>query len=228
MTLALHRLDHAERGERIDEQRRALRGGHAIGQHDRARSRRYDAILREHRAAEHRDGLADERLRVRACIDDDARTFVADLHRLIEARGHAGHAVLWNLQRRHHADRTRGRRIGRTEQQAHIRRIDRRGLDAHHDLVGTGRRHHDLDERQLELAFGRHARMQLEAFAIHTWLVAQSQLARRTSRSHVSSAATASAGGSTGSTDAGHAALTASIAAASRSRHAAACAGSSG
>ena len=45
----------------------------------------------------------------------------------------------------------RSRRIGGTEQQAHVRGIERRRLNAHDDLVGARRRHHDLDERQLEL-----------------------------------------------------------------------------
>ena len=86
MPLAPHGLGHGERGQRVDEPRRAVGRRRAFGQH-LAVGGPQAAILRIHGAADHRHGLAQQRLCRCARLDDDARAFVADRHRLIETRG---------------------------------------------------------------------------------------------------------------------------------------------
>ena len=90
-------------------------------------------VLRVHRAAEHRDRLAHQRLRGlgRARLDDRAGAFVADRHRLVEPRGEerqrrpagpcavttgavaaAGRPWRWSCRRRRTAGRGRTGLIG--------------------------------------------------------------------------------------------------------------------
>ena len=59
VSLAPHRADHAERGERVDEARRALFGCHAVGQGQDLRH--VDApVLGVRRPAEHADRSAEQ------------------------------------------------------------------------------------------------------------------------------------------------------------------------
>jgi hypothetical protein len=139
---AAHRIDKAERGQRIDESRRALLGAGTVGQ-DQARARIDHPILRVHRAGYRRDHFAQQRLRLGlvARRDHRAGAFVADRHRRAEPRLHRAHRG-----RRHRSDDPPGRivgigEIGRAEQQAKIGRIDRRCLDSDQHLV-AGRRGH--------------------------------------------------------------------------------------
>ena len=88
-----HRLDHAERGQRVDEARRALRRVGAVGQRQ-AQHRRHAAVLGVRRAADDADRPAEQRLRFvrRPGGDHDAGALVADRHRLAAAAGQAAHA----------------------------------------------------------------------------------------------------------------------------------------
>ena len=91
VALALHRLGHAERGQRVDKPRRAL-GRRRAGRQGLAVGCLQEPTLRVHRPADHRHRLAEQRLRRlrRACLDHRARALVANRHRLVEARGDEG------------------------------------------------------------------------------------------------------------------------------------------
>ena len=142
VAFAPHGLGHAERGQRIDEaggavgRRRACRQRQAVG-------RLEGAVLRIHRAADHRDGLAHQRLgRVRRSgPDDDAGALVADRHRFIEPSRHRPHRRFRHFRGDHGrilgAGRLGGGHIGGADQKPEVGRIDRRRLDADHDLVGA-------------------------------------------------------------------------------------------
>ena len=95
VALGAHRLDHRQRGERVDEQRRALGGAHVVGQlHDRGRVG--DAVVSPHRPAEQRDATADQRGRFRAGRDNGACALVADRQRLIQPVAIQRQRRLWN------------------------------------------------------------------------------------------------------------------------------------
>ena len=70
--------------------------------------------LRVHRAAEHRDGLAQKRVRLgrRARVDDRAGAFDTHRQRLLHAPGQAFHRGFGNV-RDHHRPRRRTGRFGR-------------------------------------------------------------------------------------------------------------------
>ncbi len=68
--LPAHDLDHAERGERIDEAGRAF-GRCGSFRKNETSSGLHNAVLSVHAATEGGDGFANELLRVRACFDDD-------------------------------------------------------------------------------------------------------------------------------------------------------------
>ena len=85
VAFAPHGFGHAERGQRIDE------AGRAFGRRGAVRQRQdilgpHGAVLRIHRAADHRHGLAHQRLGGigRSGLDHDAGALVADRHRFIE------------------------------------------------------------------------------------------------------------------------------------------------
>ena len=172
VTFAPHGLDHAERGQRIDEPRRAVGGRGARGQHHDV-PRLHGAILRVHRAADHRDRLAHQRLGGvrRSGPDHDAGALVADRQRLIEPRRHHPHGGFRHLRGDHGsvlgARNLCGRHVGRADQQPEVGRIDRRGLDPDHDFVvgRLGRR--DIHQRQFEFAALLEQRTQLQpGFAV--------------------------------------------------------------
>ena len=123
VALALHRLGHAERGQRIDEPRSAL-GRRRAGRQGLAVGRLQEPILRVHRPADHRHCLAEQRLcRLRrARLNHRARALIADRHRLVEARGDEGQRLLRHFGRDLDggtAPRGLGRaHVGRPQQQA--------------------------------------------------------------------------------------------------------------
>jgi hypothetical protein len=139
LPFAAHRLDKAERSQRIDEGRRALFSRGAVGQDQRG-ARVDQTVLRIHRTGDHRHQLAQQRLRLGriACGDDRAGAFVAHRQRLAQPGVHRAHRGLGHG--RHDLARriVRTFQIGRGEQQAKIRRIDRRRFDPHQNLVPGG------------------------------------------------------------------------------------------
>ncbi len=162
-----HGLGHAKRGQRIDEAGRALRRRGASGQ-DQHVGRFQRAVLRVHRAADSRDGLAQQRLGVRARLDYLAGAFIAGGQRLADASGHGAAIGFW-YRRRHFRVRAgagefRALHVGRTEQQADVGWIDRRRGDADHDLVRSRLGDGDLLKRQFEFAAVLDERAQLQAF----------------------------------------------------------------
>ena len=120
------------------------------------------AILRVHRAADHRDRLAQQslRLRRRPRLHDNAGAFIADRHRLIHPRRHHAH----ELRRDRRRDRgvlalaahARRLHVGRPDQKPKVGRIDRRTFDAHQDLIGPRLNDGHARERQLQLAVFGH------------------------------------------------------------------------
>ena len=113
-------------------------------------------VLRVHRAAEHGDGLAEQRLRRRrgARGDDHAGAFVADRHRGVEPRRPSPSSPPSGIGavttgRSRVPEATALRHVGGAEQQAEVGRIDRRRLEPHQHLVrpGLGNRH--LGQREL-------------------------------------------------------------------------------
>ena len=88
VTLATHRADETEHGQRVHEARRALDSRHPVGQLEALRH--VDApVLRVHRAAEHGDGLAEQGLgRVgRSRGDDRAGALVAHRQGVADTSG---------------------------------------------------------------------------------------------------------------------------------------------
>ncbi len=167
MAFQPHRLDHAERGQRIDETGSALRGARARRQNENV-GRLEAAVLRIHGAADRRDRLAHERARRGrgTRLHDDAGALVADGHRLVEARRHRPQPGVGHTRRDDRvgaAGRAHRGQIGRTGQQAEIGRIDRCRLDAHHDLVLGRLRRRNLDQRQFEFAALADQRTQLQS-----------------------------------------------------------------
>ncbi|MGY3277124.1 hypothetical protein ACVJ5M_004721 [Bradyrhizobium sp. S3.7.6] len=166
--LAPHGLGHAERRERIDE------AGGAFGRRGARRQRQalahfQRAVLRVHRSADHRDGLAHQCFRGigRAGLDDDARAFVTNRHGFVEPAGHRPHRALRHLRGDDGsvlgAGRFRRAHIGRADEEAEVGRVDRRRLDADDDLVrrGLGSRH--VDERDFQFTALLDQRTQLQS-----------------------------------------------------------------
>ena len=126
------------------------------------------AILRIHRAADHRDGLAHQRLGGirRSGLDHDAGAFVADRHRFIEPRRHRPHRRFRHFCGDHGlvlgARNLGGRHVGRADQQPEVGRIDRRGLDADHDFIFGRLRRRNAGQRNLEFAALLEQRAQLQ------------------------------------------------------------------
>lgn len=172
MTLSPHRLDHAQCSERIDEAGRAFGRLRPGGQRQTLRDLER-AVLRIHRAAEHGDGLAKQRLRrVRgACLNHQAGAFIADWHGFIDARRHRTHQLLRNRRADDRigagAAHFRGTHVRGAEHQAEIGWIDRRGFDAHDDFVGRGRRDWNTAQRDFELAALSDERAKLQTGLIH-------------------------------------------------------------
>ena len=141
MTFAAHGFGHAERGQRIDEAGSAL-GRRRSGRQQEAVGRFQRAVLRVHRAAEDGDDLAHQVLRIGAGLDDGTRTFIAGGQRLADAHRHGAAKAFRDRGRDLHvgagAGEFRGAHIGGAKQKANVRGIDRRGLDANHDLVAAG------------------------------------------------------------------------------------------
>ena len=112
--------------------------------------------MRIHRAANHCDGLAHQRFcRIRrAGLDHDTGALVAHGHGFIESSRHGFHRRFRDLRGNHRrslgAGRFCARHVGGADQQAEVRRIDRRGLDADHDFVGTRFSHGHAGERDFE------------------------------------------------------------------------------
>jgi hypothetical protein len=113
--------------------------------------------------------LAEQRLggRVGAGGDHLARAFVADGHRLAHPCGHHAHPRSRDVSHRAWAAveglGLQGREVGGAQQQSEVRRIERRGVDAHQHLVGRWGRRRDLGQRQLQAAAGRHQGAELQA-----------------------------------------------------------------
>ena len=125
------------------------------------------AVLRVHRAAENRDGLAEQVLRVGASLDDFTGAFIADGQRLAGTRGH-GAAISFRDVRgdfcvRAAAGEFRIAHVGRAEQQTDVGRVDRRRVDPHQDFVGSRFCHRHAYQRELKLALIRRKRPQLKS-----------------------------------------------------------------
>ena len=168
VALAPHRFGHAERRQRIDEAGGAFRGGDPLRQHQ-AICRPDRAVLRIHRTADHRHGLAHQRPgRIgRSGLDDHAGPLIADRHRFIEPPGHRLHRGFRNGCGDHRGVFRTGRlgrcHVGSTNQEAEVGRIDGRGLDADDDdiLCRFGRRY--IGERNFEFAALLDQRTQLKS-----------------------------------------------------------------
>ena len=152
-----HGLDHAQRGQRVDETRGTL-GRRGAGRQHQALLGFDGTVLRVHGAAQNRHRLAQQGLRglAGAGLDDRAGTLIADRHGLVHAAGHALHEFVGNGGRDHRAF-ARARRPGRAEvgsaeQQAEVRGIHRRGFDAHHHFVRPGLGNGNAGQRNLQLA----------------------------------------------------------------------------
>ncbi len=156
VALPAHGLHHAQRRQRIDEARRAVGGGGA-GRQRQDVGGLQGAVLGVHRPADAGHELAEQRLggRVGPRRDHRARAFVAHRHGLVDAPGHGPHELLRHGGRHHGAGRRLGGgHVGGAQQQAEVRGVDGRTLDAHQDLVGAGVGDVDLGEGKLELAAG--------------------------------------------------------------------------
>ena len=94
------------------------------------------------------------------------RAFVADRHRLVEARLHAAHRPRRDRGRERRqlrgAPRLERLHVGRTEKQCEVGRVERRRLDLDNDLVGTGRIDRGVEQFQPELAVAGYSRAQFE------------------------------------------------------------------
>src|ERR1700691_5138394 len=77
VTLTPHRLDHAERSERIDKTGGAVSRSRARRQHETIGSAQ-TTILRIHCTTDDRYGLSQQMLRVAPGLDHLARAFIAD------------------------------------------------------------------------------------------------------------------------------------------------------
>jgi hypothetical protein len=188
--VAAHGLDHAERGQRIDEARRAGGRRRALGQRQ-AVGRLQHAVLRVHRAADRGHGAAEQRARRRrvAGLHHGAGALVAHRQRLAHAARDAGHRALGDPGDEHRplarARSGERRQVGRTEQQPEVGRIDRRCLHAQHDLVRAGGGHGRLVQPDLERGVGTHEGAQLQAGAdggVHRCLLEMPVRARRPCR----------------------------------------------
>ena len=160
VAFAAHGLDHAERGQRIDEARGAF---------GRRRARRQHQALRRLAAR----GTA-RTSRRRACAtvlpssacaagDEPAATTTPAPSlptgsdwptRAASARITSGAIVAVTTGLSAVPASFARARVGAAEQQPEVRRIDRRGLDAHEHLVGLRLRRRHARERELDQPFG--------------------------------------------------------------------------
>ena len=153
VTLGAHRLDHRQRGQRVDEQRRALGAADVVGELD-DRGRLGHAVVSPHRAAEQGDATTEQRGRFRACGDHRAGALVADGQRLVQP------VAIERAARPLGRSPTRAPPVGpqrprgdRAQQHAEIRRVDRRRFDGHHHLAAA--RLGNIDARPVPAATRR-------------------------------------------------------------------------
>ena len=159
--LHLHRLDHAQRGEWIDEARRPLRRFGSIGQGE-AQHRRHASVLRVRRTSDHRHGASQQCLSVvgRARCHHHPSALVPDRHGLTAAAGQAAQRLRRDVSSHDGVvggtRRGEGVEVGGRQQQAEVRRVDGCGLDADKDLVRLRLWHLDRGDRELQLPIGCH------------------------------------------------------------------------
>ncbi len=153
--LSPHGLHHAKRRKRIDEAGRPFRRRGPLRQHQGVGGL-HGLELRIGGPAEDRHRPAQQGLRLRSGAHHHAGPLVAHRQGVAHPRGHHlhergrdGRGEHWPVGRP--ARLARGK-IGRPQQEAQIRRIDRRALDPHHHLVRAGRGNLHLGQRQLKRA----------------------------------------------------------------------------
>ena len=162
VALGPHRLDHRQRGQRVDEQRGTFRRADVVGQLDES-TRVGDAVVRPHRSTEEGDALADHRLGAGAGGNNRAGALVADRQRLVEAVSVQGEKGRVDAADETVAVRDELGGVGRAEQHAEVGRVDRRRLDGddHLAIAQLGKRL--LGERQPQLSIGGDQRPQRSA-----------------------------------------------------------------
>ena len=167
VAFALHRLHHAQRGERVDEATGALRRRGVVGK-PQALLGGDAAVLRVHGAAHQSHLLAQQGLggRRAAGLDHRACTFIAHRQRLIKPPGHGLQGLFGHLGVDHRAlgaAASPGRaHVSSAKEQPQVRRVDGRGFHAHEHFIGRRLRHRDVAQRNFELAGAADQRAQLQ------------------------------------------------------------------
>ena len=158
VAFAPHRLDHAERGERVDEARGAVGRRRAVGQEQALLGRERSGTARTSRRRARRPSCpaapAPRRTRPPRRRRRRLRCRPASTRRAGRPSPSSPPSGIARGDDRPLA-RARApavRHVGGAEQQAEVGRVDRRGLDAHQHFVrpGLGNRH--LGERHFEFA----------------------------------------------------------------------------
>jgi hypothetical protein len=159
MTLATHRLDHPQRGQRVDERRGALLGRRSRRKRKRVR-RAHDPVRRIRRRTEDRDHAPDERRRVRARRYDGARAFVAHRQRPPHSSRYAAPPAFRNVATVETPSRRSVPRSAGPNKIALVGRVDRRRLHAHDDLIIAGSRQRHIGNPQFDGPFRCDGRLQ--------------------------------------------------------------------
>ena len=157
VAFATHRPDHPQGRQWVDEAGGALLRRHALREHQTVH-RADGPVLGVHGAPEDGHGLAQKRLGGGRAPgrDDDTRTLVPDGKGLAYAGGHGAQGGGSDGRSQHSRGsrprNPRGADVGRPDQQAKVRGIDRRRLDANHHIVRTWRGDVHLLEGELQLS----------------------------------------------------------------------------
>ena len=172
VALHLHRLDHGERGQRVDEAGGAVGGAGACGQRQGCLGF-HGAVGGVHFTAENGDELAHQGLSFGrgAGGDDRAGAFIADGQVLVEpggdhAQGLIRHGGRDDGQLLRAGDLERGD-VGGTDEQAEVGRVDRRAFDADHDFVRGQVSDGELHQREFEFAGFADLRAKLDVLERH-------------------------------------------------------------
>uniref|UniRef100_UPI0035C763D6 SufD family Fe-S cluster assembly protein n=1 Tax=Hyphomonas jannaschiana TaxID=86 RepID=UPI0035C763D6 len=168
MAFRLHRLNKRQRRQRVHIAGRTLLCRRAVRQRHALRNVQGPVLL-VHVPAKAGDHLAEQCLSRRgvACGDHSAGALIANGQRLAKPGLHGAQTAFGYVSRNgravFRAPLHGGRHVRAAHQEPKVRRVDRRPLDAHEDLVRTGGLYGGLFEREFQFAFRCHQGTDLQA-----------------------------------------------------------------